>query len=270
MRGVNREKFWENLWHGGPDCPWPNGRMWHRLIGFRGDPVPRHSRFYLADSLGPIVRHGGWLFAQAGGVAVAIRPVRAGCHEDPRVAWVPGRVFVCERWDDVLLLEVGQTADFGGFTRFRQAVLAAPLSHDGIRVGFTSPAGERLSFCWQEDGDPTVHGRVPDYGTWRFRDPCVRSGAGSGVIEIAGQNGRCRLHAQAPDCLWREEPAPPLPRRHECPSPREEPPRVPKAQPLPGPDATTVPSRPPAALPAPGASLPLRPGLRAGCQAFRC
>ena len=207
MRGWHQEKFWENLWDGWPDCPWPGGRHWQRLLGYRDAPTVRPTGCYLADSLGPLVAVGGWLFAECRGVGVALRCVRGACHEVARADGVPGRLFACDVADEVLLLEVDDVARHGGAEGFRRRVLALPLTWDEREVRFTNLDGDALTFAWKEDADPTVNGVVPDYGMWRFDDPRVRSVAGSGVIEIAGLGGapRCVLHGREPLHLRREE-----------------------------------------------------------------
>ncbi len=63
-------------------------------------------------------------------------------------------------------------------------MLTAPLVYDKRQVAFTNLEGDTITFCWKEDGEPTVNSVVPEYGGKRFNDPCVMSEYDSGVIKV--------------------------------------------------------------------------------------
>lgn len=193
LRGWYHEKIYEVLWDGYPEAPWAPAPA-KRLMGFVGEKRFFATRIFVAGSIANVIVEGGWIFGEKGGVCFAVRPVRGGFHVEQDE---PGnrRVYQCAIWDDVVLLEVGETADFGGFGNFRSRILAAPLRFDEKTVAFTNLEGEALTFCWKEEGDPTVNGVVPVYGGKRFNDPCVQSDYDSGVIRVNCRAAAVTLNA---------------------------------------------------------------------------
>lgn len=184
MRAVRHEKFWENLPNGFDEAPWAPASGNKRLIGYREPPTPIHTRFYLAESLGPLAHEDGWVLAEKNGVCIAIRPVRGSYREEAHSDWILGQVFVCDIWDDVILCEVAESHDVGGVDGFRARLRDTLLRADDRVITFRNIEGDILTFRWKEDGDPTVNDAVPAYSGMRFNDPCIRSELDTGVIRI--------------------------------------------------------------------------------------
>lgn len=196
MRGWHRDKIYEVLWDGFPEAPWARASGRKRLLSHAGETTRFHSRFYISDTIVEVREEGGWVLGEKHGVCFAIRPVRGACR---REEWpdCPGQFYVCDVWDDVILLECAESDDVGGFEAFCRAVQAASLSFDERCVTFTNLEGDTIRFCWKEEGDPTVNGSTPAYGGMRFDDPCVRSMPATGVIEIECDGARTVLDANA-------------------------------------------------------------------------
>lgn len=205
MRAWRHEQYFEVLWDGYPEAPWAEASGRRRLLGNCGEKTLFQSRFYVSDSIPGIVLEGGWLFGEKNGVCFAIRSVRGAFREEPQKTPIEGRVYLCDVWDDVILVETGETEEFGSFKAFRERVLAAPLAFDGRQVRFTNLEGNALAFRWKEDGDPTVNGAVPEYGGKRFRDPCVASELDSGSIRVECGGAVAVLNAADPHAIRREE-----------------------------------------------------------------
>jgi len=91
----------------------------------------------------------------------------------------------------VILCEVAEVEEIGTFEQFCEKLKTTELADDGVRVTFTNLEGDTLTFCWKEDGNPTVNGVTPDYGDIRINDPRVRSAYDSGIIDI-DHAGACR------------------------------------------------------------------------------
>ncbi len=205
LRAWRHEKFFELLWDGFPEAPWAQASGRKRLMGHCGEKRLFQSRFYVSDSIPGTVIEGGWLFGEKNGVCFAIRPVRGGFAEEPQQPPIEGRVYLCEVWDDVILLESGESEEFGGFQAFKARVLDAPLACDDRQVRFTNLEGDVLTFCWKEDGDPTVNGAVPEYGGRRFRDSCVNAELDSGIVRIECAGARAVIDASDPNAIRRTE-----------------------------------------------------------------
>ncbi|KPJ54802.1 MAG: hypothetical protein AMS16_04485 [Planctomycetes bacterium DG_58] len=204
LRGWHQDRQEEFMKTGPAEAPWAPAPRFRRVCPI-GDKRTFHSRFYVAHSLGEPVIQKGWVFGEKAGVCFAVRPVRGGFREEKQNTWIPGRVYLCEVWDDVVLLEVAETEDFGSFENFREKVLALPLEFDDREVRLTNLDGDRIRFRWKEDGEPTVNGKVPEYGGMRFSDPCIKSEYDSGVVEVNCDGARVTLHAESPDSIHREE-----------------------------------------------------------------
>ncbi len=182
----------------------PFGPYWD-LAGFREPKQRRMTRIYIANSLGPLTEAKGWAMGETNGVCFAVRPVRGGYSYEPQPKWIPGRVLLCQVWDEVVLLEVAETEQAGGFALFQQKILAAELLCDERDVRYTSIGGDRYVFRWKSDGEPTVNDQTLDYGDMRFDDPYIQSKAGSGRIMINTPGARCELIASDPENIWRIE-----------------------------------------------------------------
>ena len=143
-----------------------------------------HTRFYIADSIGECVQRDGWIFGEKSGVCFAIRTVRGGHTAEPQSDWIPGKVFVADIWDDVVLMQVAEIEEIGSFEQFQKAVLSTRLSYDDKSIQYVTFEGDEINFCWKEDGLPTVNGTSPDYAQARIEDPCVHSENESGVITV--------------------------------------------------------------------------------------
>ncbi len=182
----------------------PFGAYWD-LAGFREPKQRRMTRIYIANSLGPLTEEKGWVMGENNGVCFAVRPARGGYSYEPQPNWIPGRVLLCQIWDDVVLLEVEEAGPAGGFRNFKKDILAANLRSDPTNVQYTALSGDRYVFRWKSDGEPTVNGQTPDYGSMRFDDPCIQSKAGSGRIMINTPGVRCELIAADPENIRRIE-----------------------------------------------------------------
>ncbi|MFT5123812.1 MAG: antitoxin component YwqK of YwqJK toxin-antitoxin module [Verrucomicrobiales bacterium] len=198
IRAWQQEKVYEMVWEGFPGAPATQVAGYKRLLGYRTPPTPMHHRFYIADSLGTLHEEGGWIFVEKGAVYFAIRPVRGGYAPEPAPAWVPGQVFVCDIWDDVLVCETAHADAHTSFAAFRKNILATPLTWDTEQVSFTNLEGDGISFQWKEAGDPTVNGHVPSYSGDRYRDPCVQSKSNSGIITIECRGAKAIIQAIHP------------------------------------------------------------------------
>ena len=205
IRGWRHDKFFELLWDGYPEAPWAEASGRKRLMGHCGEKKLFKSRFYVSDSIPGTVLEGGWLFGEKNGVCFAIRPVRGAFREEPQQPPIEGRIYLCDIWDDVILLESGETEEFVSYKAFRERVLAAPLAFDSRQIRFTNLEGDAVTFCWKEDGNPTVNGVVPEYGGMRFRDPCINSELDSGVIRIECEGAVTVLDVKNPDAIRRVE-----------------------------------------------------------------
>ncbi len=172
----------------------PFGPYWD-LAGFREPKAKRATRIYIAHSLGPLTEEKGWVLGETNGVCFAVRPVRGGYSYEPQPDWIPGRVLLCQVWDDVVLLEVQETEQAGGFPEFKKRILAAELRSDPTNVAYTALSGDRYVFRWKTDGPPRVNDTVPDYGVQRFDDPWIRAEAGAGRIVVSAPGARCELIA---------------------------------------------------------------------------
>ena len=197
-----RKAIWSQEPH--PEAPWTIQNT--RMLGYKGDRVPLRTRFYIPNSIGNLRIEDRCVFGEKAGVCFAVRSIWNDFREDEHGDWIPGRVFVCDVWDEVLIIEVGETEEFGSFEEFQQKVLDAPLVVEGDRVDFTTTAGEELSFTWKENGPPpTVNGVTPEYGGMRINDPCVKSEYASGVIEVNCGGAAVTLRAEDPENIHREE-----------------------------------------------------------------
>ena len=197
-RAWHLEKFYEVLWDGYPEAPWAEASGRKRFLGNVGEKERFFTRFYVSNSIENVEQRDGWIFGEKDGVCFAIRPVRGGFIPDPDAPNVPGRVYLCDVWDDVILLECGEVEESGGLDAFAERLLAAPLVHDEHWVEFTNLEGDTVRFCWKEVGLPTVNGKVPELGGLRFDDPCIRSELNSGIVEVRCEDARLVLDASDP------------------------------------------------------------------------
>jgi len=205
IRGFTQD--WDEKWFpdGYPEAPGVSGSL---FLGYKGPRKLLHSRIYIAHTIGELHFEDGWIFGAKAGVYFAIRSVRGGFREEDVSDWGLGKVFVCEVWDDVVLLEAGEAREFGSFEAFRERILACRLQSDEQTVRYTSAEGDELLFCWRADGLPSVNDATPDYGKMRIDDPCVKSVLGSGIIEIRCGEKETTLDASDPDNIRRVESPP--------------------------------------------------------------
>lgn len=195
MRGWRQEKIYEVLWDGFPEAPWAPSSGGRRFLGYFGQPESFATRFFIAESMPILAEQNGWIMGEKKGVCYGIRAVRGKTTLEPPQPGIEGRVYVCEIDDDVILFECAEIEECGDFNRFREKLAAAPLAFDARRITFRNLEGDILTFCWKEDGDPTVNGAIPDLGRSRFDDPCVRSAYDSGVIKVDCEGKRVVLDA---------------------------------------------------------------------------
>lgn len=154
----------------------------------------------------PVDGHAAWRRWAPVLATIVLAACLTGCRrQDAGHGERPPRTTEPEVTYDVILLEVAETEEVGGFDAFRRKILALPLAFDEKEVRFTNLDGDRITFRWKEDGDPTVNGKVPEYGGARFRDPFITSDYDSGVIEVNCAGARAVLHAEHPDAIHREE-----------------------------------------------------------------
>ncbi|MDP6356556.1 MAG: hypothetical protein QF473_15700 [Planctomycetota bacterium] len=186
-----------------PEAPWT--RQQYRILGFKREKTLLKTRFYIANSIGKPVLEKGWAFGEKDGVCFAIRSVRGDFRPELQSSWVKGRVYFCDEWDDVILMEVGEVNDYGTFERFRQKVIKAKLDWDGYRVLYQSTKGDEITFAWKENAAPTVNGKTPEYGGRRFNDPFVKSEYQSGVITVECGGAKVTLDASNPERMSRTE-----------------------------------------------------------------
>ncbi|NQZ70931.1 MAG: hypothetical protein HRT89_23005, partial [Lentisphaeria bacterium] len=187
------------------ECAWGGEAGWQKMIGYRAEEEILYSRIYLADEL-EFFEENQWIFSECQGVSIACRSIRGELIAEASNDWIPGQVLRSEIPDDVILVTVAETAEVGGFDKFRQTICeSGRLSWDDKQVSFTDLNGSVLVFSWKEDADPTVNGRVPSYEHIRFEDPLVKSKRGSGIICIDSSDSQCILDAFSPDTMNRRD-----------------------------------------------------------------
>ena len=180
LRGYQIDIDGEWLKSGYPEAPGVDAAILHKA-----DRIAQlHTRFYIADSIGECVQREGWIFGMKSGVCFAIRTVRGSFSNEPQPDWIPGKVFVAEIWDDVVLMQVAELEETGSFEAFQNAVISTPLCFDEKNIRYVTLEGDEINFHWKEDGLPTVNGASPDYNQARIEDPCVKSEHGSGKIAV--------------------------------------------------------------------------------------
>jgi hypothetical protein len=128
---------------------------------------------------------GNWNFGKAGDSYIALySSLPPVWTEQGREAGVE---IVANGLQNVWVCVLGRRVKDGTFEQFKSAVLAAPLSVEGLNADFTAPGAGRMKLGWE--GPFTVDGHeIPLHGFKRFDNPFCKTDFDSRhfVIEAGG------------------------------------------------------------------------------------
>lgn len=101
-----------------------------------------------------------------------------------------GDLLVCEKWDEVIAVEVGEASDYHDLEAFGVALLERPLLVDGegvATVSYRTKDGDTIGFRWRTEGLPLVNGKLVDLdsGYELYSNPFMFSEWGSGLAIFA-------------------------------------------------------------------------------------
>ena len=109
------------------------------------------------DQFDEVVERAGWVFARKGDGYLALRsrnPYRWQTEEGDD----QHREIIAEGKTNIWLCELGSQDQNGDFAQFIDAICAASLTFQGLRVDYTSPSQGRIEFGWR--GPFRQNGRV--------------------------------------------------------------------------------------------------------------
>lgn len=177
-----------------------------------GNRFPYLTAFFSRNLTGTIEDKSGWIFAQAGPVYLAYRPLVPGTWKpndwtgllrDGGGGWISAgfsewgtghRCLVSDARQNGFVLQVAPQRDFSTYAEFQTAVRALPLAvtlAPTPEVAFTALDGSVLHARYGER--PAINGLPVDYQNWPlFESPFAREPRGSGRLEIH-QGGESRL-----------------------------------------------------------------------------
>lgn len=125
---------------------------------------------------------GSWIFGRKEGGYVALYSGNAaGLKADSR-----GEVcdFLAMGRRNIWICETGARSQWGSFTKFIDAILAAPIERDGLNVSYHSPSEGQVSYGW--DAPFVVEGKeMPLRWEYRYDNPYCKALFNSTRIEIA-------------------------------------------------------------------------------------
>lgn len=106
-----------------------------------------------------------------------------------------GREIIADGAQNIWLCQLGRRAEDGSFEDFINALCAAQLTFDGLRVRFNSPGNGWIEFGWE--GDLLVDGQaVPLHDYPRYDNPFARVEFGDMRVEVEGFGSSLRLDWQ--------------------------------------------------------------------------
>ncbi|MFN7036239.1 MAG: hypothetical protein ACK4SN_07725, partial [Bellilinea sp.] len=106
-----------------------------------------------------------------------------------------GREIIADGAQNIWLCQLGRRAEDGSFEDFINAICAAQLTFDGLRVRFNSPGNGWIEFGWE--GDLLVDGQaVPLHDYPRYDNPFARVEFGDMQVEVEGFGSSLRLDWQ--------------------------------------------------------------------------
>jgi uncharacterized protein (TIGR02145 family) len=136
------------------------------------------------------IERNGWVFVQSAGAYAAVKSV-SGTHywDSPGGRWM-----TCTDKNSPVIIQVGQKADFSGFTDFQNKILALPLSFEGQVLKHTSIYGDEITFYANKSALPRVNNIPIDLRpTHVFKSPFIKSVFNSGVVEITKNKRKLML-----------------------------------------------------------------------------
>lgn len=125
---------------------------------------------------------GSWIFGRKEDGYVALYSANAaGLKADDR-----GEVcdFLAMGRRNIWICETGARSQWGSFTKFIDAILAAPVERDGLNISYHSPSQGQVSYGW--DAPFVVKGKeMPLRWEYRYDNPYCKALFNSSRIEIA-------------------------------------------------------------------------------------
>jgi len=154
------------------------------------NPFPFSHAYFPRAAFDEVVDRMPWTFARKGDGYLALysqKPTQWRSDADGKT--VELRVLAA---DNIWICEMGSKGSSGDFNQFVQALSAAPVRCEGLRIRYRSPFAKEVSFGW-EDPLRIAGAEVLLHDSPRFDNPYCRSAFLSPHIEIRHGQGRLTL-----------------------------------------------------------------------------
>ena len=135
----------------------------------------------------------GWIFAEAKGAYVAIRPADGGYKWDiennRKSNWLK-----CINEYSPLIIQVVQKNDFDNYSDFKSAIRSLSLSFNKDILLFTGLSGDRFKIYADYSALPEINSKTINLQPDKvFDSPFIQAGWGDGIVEIKNGNHKIEL-----------------------------------------------------------------------------